>query len=187
MPFREFLSFLGKVVPLEGDTTAGNAAVTIPVILDNGTWNAGPLICNEDAYAFLARDMVKLGADWLFVVTNDAWYGEGSAAYKHAANSVLRAVETRRPVIRCGNHGWSGWIDELGRVRQTAIGDNDSIYFRGSTQLNVHYQKQYQHVQSFYVRHGDWFVAFCGLLAVLGFLGFVKRVGDEDTFRSGTI
>jgi len=45
---------------------------------------------------------------------------------------VLRAVETRRPVLRCGNGGWSGWIDEFGGLRATATNDDDSIYFRGT-------------------------------------------------------
>ena len=56
VPFREYLPFLGKIVPLEGDATPGSVAQTIPVTLNNGVWNAGPLICNEDGYPWLARD-----------------------------------------------------------------------------------------------------------------------------------
>ena len=65
----------------------------------------------------LARASVLGGADILFVATNDVWFGEEGAAEFHAAHSVLRAVENRRPVIRSGNAGWSGWSDPMGNVR----------------------------------------------------------------------
>ena len=58
--------------------------------------------------AQLARLSALGGASVLVVLTNNGWFGEGGAAYQHAAHAVLRAVETRRPVIRCGNGGWSG-------------------------------------------------------------------------------
>ena len=142
------------------------------------------MICNEDAYGGLAREMVQEGADFLYVATNDAWYGQESGAYKHAANSVLRAVECRRPVVRCGNHGWSGWIDELGRIRQVATGKDGSIYFRGTSLLNVSATKAYVGTESFYTRHGDWFVGVCGALSVFGMLVFLRggdsRKGEND-------
>ena len=184
VPFRDWLPFLGKVVPLEQDVSAGEEAIVIPMRLKTGTWNVGSLICNEDAYGGLAREMVQEGADFLYVATNDAWYGQESGAYKHAANSVLRAVECRRPVVRCGNHGWSGWIDELGRIRQVATGKDGSIYFRGTSLLNVSATKAYVGTESFYTRHGDWFVGVCGALSVFGMLVFLRggdsRKGEND-------
>ena len=91
----------------------------------------GVLICYEDIFPALARENTLAGADVLAVLTNNAWYGEGGAAYQHAAHSVLRAVENRRPVVRCGNGGWSGWIDEYGNIRDTLRDENGTIYFRG--------------------------------------------------------
>ena len=107
----------GKFAPLgDDDFSAGTSSAPLVVPLDTGAAALGVLICYEDLFPQLASSEVRSGADALVVVTNDAWYGEGAAAYQHAAHSVLRAVETRRPVLRCGNAGWSGWIDEFGRV-----------------------------------------------------------------------
>jgi apolipoprotein N-acyltransferase len=104
------------------------------------------------------------------VATNNAWYGEGGMAYQHAAHSVLRAVETRRPVLRCGNGGWSGWIDEFGVVRGVLTDDRGSVYFRGVKTLPVKRDARWIGRASFYVEHGDWFVAVCAGLAGFGFL-----------------
>src|SRR5690606_22238109 len=97
----------------------------------------GPLICYEDIYPNLGRYSTIGGASVLVVLTNNGWFGEGGAAYQHAAHSVLRAVEMRRPVLRCGNGGWSGWIDEFGGVRRVVTNDEGTIYFRGVRTVSI--------------------------------------------------
>jgi apolipoprotein N-acyltransferase len=79
---------------------------------------------------------------------------------------VLRAVETRRPVIRCGNGGWSGWIDEFGAVRTTMTDDKGSIYFRGVRAIDVTHDVRWTEAQSFYTQHGDWFVLLSAALVM---------------------
>src|SRR5690606_25613053 len=91
-----------------------------------GSTLLGPLICYEDIFPRLARRSVAAGAEVLVVNTNNGWFGEGAAAYQHAAHSVLRAVETRRPVLRAGNSGWSGWIDECGAIRAVLTKDPET-------------------------------------------------------------
>ncbi|MBC2593140.1 apolipoprotein N-acyltransferase [Ruficoccus amylovorans] len=162
VPFREWLPFLGKFVPLE-DIARGPGPVILPVELPEGTYNAGPLICYEDIFPTLARQVTAMGADFLLVVTNDAWYGQEGGAIQHAAHSVLRAVETRRPVLRCGNNGWSGWIDEQGRIRDVLRGINGSTYFQGTGTFDLRHDLRWGGVLTPYVRYGDWFVGLCAL------------------------
>jgi apolipoprotein N-acyltransferase len=127
------------------------------------------LICYEDCFPKLARKSVSAGADILFVATNDAWYGEEGAAYFHAAHSVLRAVENRRPVIRSGNAGWSGWIDPYGKIRDLLVNDANSIYFRGGGVMELKSYPKFRSKMSFYTKHGDWFVLLSGACVTLGF------------------
>jgi apolipoprotein N-acyltransferase len=146
----------------------------------NDNYAFGPLLCYEDIYPELARRSVLAGSEVLTVLTNNAWFGEGGAAYQHAAHSVLRAVETRRPVLRCGNGGWSGWIDEFGNIRavltqlpngtiQTHPGtDGGTIYFRGAATVQITRDLRWMGRNSFYVEHGDWFVLVCAGLVALG-------------------
>jgi len=171
VPWRFLLGWLSKVVPVgDDDFTRGSSAAPLLVPVRHGSLAVGPLICYEDIFPALARADVRNGADFLFVATNNAWYGEGGMAYQHAAHSVLRAVETRRPVLRCGNGGWSGWIDEFGVVRGVLTDDRGSVYFRGVKTLPVKRDARWIGRASFYVEHGDWFVAVCAGLAGFGFL-----------------
>ena len=166
VPLRPLLGWIGKFVPVGGDTNRGVDPSPLLVTLRGALVTVGPLICYEDIFPALARASVRDGSEMLVVATNDAWYGEGAAAYQHAAHSVLRAVETRRPVLRCGNAGWSGWIDEFGNVRFRALDEQGGVYFRGAREVAVSRDTRWIDRRSFYVEHGDWFVLACALWAV---------------------
>lgn len=180
VPLKPVLGWLRKVVPIGDDFSAGKSAAPLIVNIEREPLLFGPLICFEDIFPQLARDPVQLGAHALVVVTNNAWFGEGGAAYQHAAHSVLRAVEMRRPVLRCGNAGWSGWIDEFGTIRAVLTRDrageihtdlksaqDGTIYFRGAAAVNVTRDSRWINVQTFYSQHGDWFVVVCAVLGSL--------------------
>ncbi len=175
VPLRPIFGWIDKFVPLDNDASPGDSAMPLVVPLNSGPQAIGVLICYEDIFPSVAREEVRLGADALAVLTNDAWYGEAGAAYQHAASSVLRAVETRRPVLRCGNAGWSGWIDEFGNIRKVMKDENGSVYFRGTMTIDVTRDKRWVGKRSFYVEHGDWFVAACACIAAMA--AFLLGVG----------
>ncbi|MEO5959081.1 MAG: apolipoprotein N-acyltransferase, partial [Opitutaceae bacterium] len=105
VPLRPVLGWITKFVPIGGDFAPGVDSSPLLVRLRGDTVVFGPLICYEDIYPQLARRSVRETSNVLTVLTNNGWFGEGGAAYQHAAHSVLRAVENRRPVLRCGNGG----------------------------------------------------------------------------------
>jgi len=167
IPLRPVLGWLEKVTPIGGDFTPGVSSTPLSVPVGKNRVPVGVLICYEDIFPALARDSVQSGAEVLVVVTNNGWFGEGGAAYQHAAHSVLRAIENRRPVIRCGNGGWSGWIDEYGNIRVTVLNDAGSVYFRGAQTVTVTHDTRWSQRLSFYTEHGDWFVAVCVALSLV--------------------
>jgi apolipoprotein N-acyltransferase len=79
----------------------------------------GVLICFESTFSQMARSLVARGAEFLVVITNDAWYGLTSGAARHHDLSLLRAVETRRPIARCANTGISSILTPAGRIKTT--------------------------------------------------------------------
>ena len=168
VPFRPVLGWITKFVPIGGDFAPGLDSAPVLVPLRGEPAVLGPLICYEDIYPQLARRSVLATSSVLVVLTNNGWFGEGGAAYQHAAHAVLRAVENRRPVLRCGNGGWSGWIDEFGSVRATLTNAQDSIYFRGQQTISVTRDARWRERNSFYTEYGDWFVLACVLLAAFG-------------------
>ena len=170
VPFGEYVpkpfGFINKVVPVGNAFTPGISAGIISLPVEERKIRVGSLVCYEDCFPALARESVQAGAQVLFVATNNAWYGEEGGAYQHAAHAVLRAVENRRPVIRCGNGGWSGWIDEYGNIRETLTDADGSIYFRGGGTLTVSRYPDWERRKSYYTVKGDWLIALCSALFV---------------------
>ncbi|MGB0745170.1 MAG: hypothetical protein ACPGSB_11660, partial [Opitutales bacterium] len=78
--------------------------------------------------------------------------------------------------MRCGNGGWSGFIDAYGTVRNVLYDENGSIFFRGGGIYTVSHFEDWMKQQSFYTRHGDWFVGFCAVLVLVAVGGSIRRV-----------
>jgi apolipoprotein N-acyltransferase len=136
-------------------------------------YKAGALVCYEDIFPALARGEAAAGADFFYVATNNAWYGEEAGAYQHAAHSVLRAVENRRPVLRCGNGGWSGFIDEYGAIEYVCERPGQGVYFQGEDVFPLKRVPAFAGSSTTYTRHGDWVVWPSLVLAAAAF--FVTR------------
>jgi apolipoprotein N-acyltransferase len=75
----------------------------------------GATICYEDAYASEQLEVLK-EATLLVNVTNDAWFGDSTAAHQHLQISRMRALEAGRPLLRAANDGVSAIIGADGRV-----------------------------------------------------------------------
>lgn len=170
IPMRAVIGWIEKFVPIGGEFQRGSEARPLLVRTENATVPIGVLICYEDIFPRLARTSTLAGAEVLAVLTNNAWFGEGGAAYQHATHSVLRAVENRRPLLRVGNGGWSGWIDEYGNIRATLVGGPaHNVYFRGHETVDVSRDLRWHGRASFYTEHGDWFLIACVVLSALGY------------------
>ena len=97
------------------------------------------------------------GAELLFAITNDAWYGRTGAPFQFLAITALRSAETRVWTARAANSGVSAIIDARGRVRQrTRIFERD-LLVEDVTLRPAPFGG------SFYARHGDVFAGVCWL------------------------
>jgi apolipoprotein N-acyltransferase len=130
----------------------------------------GVAICYESVFPQIVRRFVTLGADFVIVITNDAWFGRTSMPFQHLQYAVFRAIENRTPVARCTNAGISGVIDPFGRVSNTTNLYEEAIVV---ADLPVLAEK------SFYVRHGNLFpnaiLILCGIFGVLLLIPTGKR------------
>jgi apolipoprotein N-acyltransferase len=88
----------------------------------------GGAICYEVVYPWIPRAAARAGANALFTLTNDAWYGELGARRQHFQAATLRAVETGLPLVRAAITGISGWVDGRGRIR-ARIGPDETGRF----------------------------------------------------------
>ncbi|MBD3408994.1 MAG: apolipoprotein N-acyltransferase [Ignavibacteriales bacterium] len=92
------------------------------------TLRVGALICYESVFPLIVAEMAAKGTDLFAVVTNDSWWGNTSGAYQHKEIAVLRAVETRRSIVRAANGGISCVIDPMGQIAaETRYGETAQL------------------------------------------------------------
>jgi apolipoprotein N-acyltransferase len=177
VPFQEYFSFLSKFIVDAGGTSGSLSPAAQPTIFKGtGKESIGMVICFESAFACYVADIVKKGANLLFVITNDGWWKESAGLAQHFDYSRLRAVETRRCIARSANTGLSGFINEKGEVIKITT-RNTATAISASVTLN--------NDLTFYVRHGDflgWISAVLAGMIVLFLLGR-KVLGDQTIYN----
>lgn len=99
----------------------GYAAGRDPRPLMVGGRPTGVMICYDSAFEATARALVRAGAEWLAVISNDDWldperpFRTTWAYWQHATHGRLRAIENRISVIQAGATGYSFAVPPAGR------------------------------------------------------------------------
>ena len=78
----------------------------------------GAPVCFENSFPALDRELVRQGAQFLVVLTNNAAYDETAASAQHLQMSRMRAIEDGRWVVHAAVSGMSAFIDPTGRTYQ---------------------------------------------------------------------
>lgn len=163
IPLKKYLPFLAPLVEAVGDFSFGRVEQPL-------SWRearAGILICFESVFPEISRQWVLAGANVLVNLTNDAWYGKSSAPYHSLAMSVLRAVETRRSLIRSANTGISAFVSPSGEITRQS-----GLFVPWAVSLQVVLRDEV----TIWARHGYRFAPICLLVAVLaGLAAGLKR------------
>jgi len=144
VPFGEYIPFsflrawLTPVADALGisDFSAGKEAVVFRWARED--WPFGVLICFEDVFTGLARNLADGDAKFLTVITNDAWFGKTGAPYQHLQASIFRAVENGVAVVRAANTGVSAFISHRGQVLATVKdGRGEDTFSMGQRTLDL--------------------------------------------------
>lgn len=140
----------GTVGTLKKDTEAR--------VMSFDNHKVGTVICYESVFGEYDTEFVKNGADMLFVITNDGWWGDSPGHKQHLELSKLRAIETRRSVARSANTGISCFINQRGDiVEQSKYWEQTAL--RNTIKTNDKL--------TFYVRYGDYIYKMAVFLTVL--------------------
>lgn len=108
--YQTVFSWLG--LPLLAGTSAGPG----PVPLTTAVGLGAAFVCYESVFPQVQQAMVAKGARVLLLITNDAWFAYGDGGEQHFAMGRLRAIETRRWLLRAGNDGITAVVDPTGFV-----------------------------------------------------------------------
>jgi len=136
IPFKWFFSLFGltKFAYSLGvsDFDHGKEYTVFSLPTEEGDVRFSTLICFEDLFPRISRRFVRSGAEFLVVITNDAWYKKTAAAHQHLQASIFRAVENNIHVVRSANTGVSGFISPRGELLNTVKDkDGNEIFVAG--------------------------------------------------------
>ena len=162
-PYQEVLRpILGNVMIDLGGTVAMKTTQKERGVFEfNNGEKVGPIICYESVYGEFVTGYVENGANFLAIITNDAWWGNTQGHKQHLSYAKLRAVENRRSIARSANTGVSAFINEKGEIT-SSLGYEKQGALRGEVSLNEKI--------TFYSRHGDYIARVSLFLALFTFL-----------------
>ena len=161
VPFGEFVpwpfGFANKISTEIGDFAAGKRVVVSPVVSPtSGPHKIGTFICYESVFPNFVRKFAAGGAEVLFNISNDGWFGKSAARLQHLSMVRMRAAENRRWILRSTNDGITATIDSAGRLRGTL-----PLYTEATSYTGFSYIQE----QTVYTRFGDWFPLLCAMAA----------------------
>ena len=175
IPYSKYLRFMENWALDMGGISGSYGRTPGVEILENTDEHikAFPTICYESIYGEFVAQHVKLGANLLFIITNDGWWGRTEGHRQHLQYARLRAIETRRWIARSANTGVSCFITPMGQIRQAQPYWEEAV-IKGNVTPGGSF--------TFYVRYGDLLskgaVIFCILLIVYStVLRFTNRNG----------
>ena len=174
-PFKNILEpLLGNIMIDLGGTISARAIQEDRSVFTSNTKSiAAPVICYESIYGEFVTGYIRKNANFLAIITNDAWWDNTQGHKQLLSYAKLRAIETRRSIARSANTGVSAFINEKGEI-QSRLSYGEKGTLADSITLN--------NKKTFYVRYGDYIARLAIFLAALIFLStFVKkRVKKEN-------
>lgn len=125
------------------------------------------LICFDSIFPEVARQQVNDGANIIAVETNDSWFNGTVALQQHLSQSVMRAVENNRYVLRSANTGISAVISPIGKIL-SALPAETAGY--------INYEVELIENKTLYTELGDIIVFLSIFLLVL--IGFISSLSE---------
>ena len=128
-----------------------------------------PIVCYESIYGEYVADYVNLGANFITIISNDAWWGD-TPGHRHLLSYArLRAIENRRYIVRSANSGVSSIINEIGEYDEILPFDEKGILSGVAYAIDK---------KTFYSKNGDFIARISILLSVLLLLISFSRVKE---------
>ena len=155
-----FLQVMAPLFEQFGGTSGGYGKSATSAVLPTaeGGGQIAPIICYESIYGEYVGTYVKKGANLLAIITNDGWWGNTPGHKQHLNLARLRAIETRKWIVRSANTGISAIINDRGEIIDTRPWDT-----MGAIKFSVPLNKQ----STLYVTLGDALYKLTLQLAIL--------------------
>lgn len=172
MPYKNFFEpLIGEFMLDFGGTVATRGIQNTRTVFEHAEgYKTAPIVCYESIYGEYVTEYVRNGAQFLSIITNDAWWGNTQGHKQLLSYARLRAIENRRAIARSANTGISAFINAKGRIEQTlAYEEQDAL----PGKVNLHDKL------TFYSIYGDylarWAIFIFVLLLLIALSGRLKE------------
>ncbi len=155
-----FFNLISRLLPQLGGLNRGYSTTGTKTCFVNRdkSQKIAPVICYESVFGEFITNHIRDGAGAIFIITNDGWWKNTNGYKHHLSYASLRAIETRRPVIRSANTGISCFIDIRGKiVRKTEWWIPSVITGTFSYEERI----------TPYVRFGDYLLYIANVISIL--------------------
>ena len=123
-------------------------------------------VCLEAAIPGWFNESVHQGASLLINISSENWSGPGFDPEQHLQLVQMRAIESRRWMVRVSDAGISTTIDPKG-----VLSHKQKILHSGFVE-----KVALETEKTFYVRYGDWIIGLALLVLVMEFVaGYLRR------------
>lgn len=155
-----FLHILDSWFEKLGGTSNGYTGQDDRTVLNttNHSYHIAPSVCYESIYGEFMSRYARNGANLIAIITNDGWWGNTPGYGQHENYARLRAIETRRWIVRSANTGISCVIDPQGNIAESRPWMQPAV---------IRYPVPAQNELTFYARFGDYLSKLALLITVL--------------------
>jgi apolipoprotein N-acyltransferase len=144
IPWKPVVGWISALEQISYELTPGERLHTLSA---PGLPRLGAPICFENSFPALDRELVRQGAQFLVVLTNNAAYDETAASAQHLQMSRMRAIEDGRWVVHAAVSGISAFIDPAGQTYQQT-----RLFETAVIRRTIHASTD----RTLSVRWGDW-------------------------------
>ncbi|MBK6730174.1 MAG: apolipoprotein N-acyltransferase [Bacteroidetes bacterium] len=176
MPYPGALHFL-EFLAMDLGGISGTLAIQKDreVFFNKDSIGVATAICYESVFGEYVSRYINNGANIIFIITNDGWWGNTAGHKQHYLYAKLRAIENRKSIARSANTGTSCFINQRGDISQATEWEKDAV---------INQTIYANDIITFYDRNGDYIGRTAIWVAVFLFLlSFVSSRTDKFKFR----
>jgi apolipoprotein N-acyltransferase len=157
MPFESVLGHLDFLSIDLGGISGSLGTQEYRSVFSKDSTRIAPIVCYESIYGEYVSEFVRNGANVLTIITNDGWWKDTPGYLQHLDYARLRAIETRKSIVRSANTGISAFIDPLGNIIDQTDWDQEAVISSEIAVVNEN---------TFYVKYGDYIGRLASFLSV---------------------
>jgi apolipoprotein N-acyltransferase len=158
VPFSDVFPWLEELSINNGGSSGTLGIEDYAQVMKSNKMLFAPVVCYESVYGNFIAEQCRKGAQLIFIITNDGWWGNTPGYKQHFAFARLRAIENRKSLARSANTGVSGFINQRGDIIQKTNYWTEDVISEKLKRNNI---------KTFYALNGDFIGRAFGVAALI--------------------